>query len=168
MYCSNSKSPALLASAPVTGATCPNMYSPRAPNRLQLHGKSNSAIAASTPSDHRVPKSIMRSKFSCVKTCVNVARIAASDKALPAKVPPIPPVSIISSSTIDLILSAIDCVIPNVPVGIPPPIALPIVKKSGFRLRSAVIPPGPTEIVWVSSIIKMVPYFFARSCTASK
>ena len=57
---------------------------------------------------------------------------------------------------------------PKVPVGIPPPIALPIVIKSGFNPRSAVIPPGPTEIVWVSSIIKIVPCFFASSCTASK
>ena len=147
MYCSSSKSPALFASAPVIGVELANIYSPRAPNRLHVHGKSNSSIAASTPSDQRVPKSIMRSKFSWVRTCVNVARIDASDSALPANVPPMPPVSIISSSTILLIELAISCVIPNVPVGIPPAIALPIVKKSGFNPRSAVIPPGPTEIV---------------------
>ena len=64
--------------------------------------------------------------------------------------------------------AAISVVMPNVPVGIPPPIALPIVKISGFKLCSAVIPPAPTEIVWVSSIIQTAPYFFASSPTLSK
>ena len=168
MYCSNSKSPAAFASAPVVGALVAKMYSPRAPRRFTVHGRSNSLIDASTPSDQRVPKSIIRSKFSWVNTCVNVARIDASDKALPANVPPIPPVSIISNSTILFIESAIAAVIPYVPVGIPPAMALPIVKKSGFKPRSAVIPPGPTDIVWVSSMIKRDPYFLANSCTASK
>ena len=57
---------------------------------------------------------------------------------------------------------------PNVPVGIPPPIAFPIVNISGFNPKSAVIPPGPTEIVWVSSIIQIAPYFFESSPTAAK
>ena len=38
-------------------------------------------------------------------------------------------------------------VMPKAPVGNPPPIALPIVKKSGESDNCAVIPPGPTEIV---------------------
>ena len=73
--------------------------------------------------------------------------MAARDSALAAKVPPIPPVSITSSSTSLLIAVAILAFMPKAPVGNPPPIALPIVKKSGSRPSSAVIPPGPTEIV---------------------
>ena len=139
------------------------MYSPRAPKRLQCQSKSNSAIAASTPSLQRSPSAIIDSNASAVNTSLKVARIAASDIALPANVLPIPPVSIISSSTNFLIEFATSSVIPNVPTGLPPAIALPIVKKSGFRPRSNVIPPGPTEIVWVSSMINSAPYFFARS-----
>ena len=72
------------------------------------------------------------------------------------------------SSTIFFICSAISCVIPKVPVGIPPASALPIVKKSGFKPSAPVIPPGPTEIVWVSSIIRKALYFLANSCTPTK
>ena len=61
--------------------------------------------------------------------------------------PPIPPVSITSRSTSFLIESAILEVIPKAPVGNPPPIAFPIVKKSGASDNCAVIPPGPTEMV---------------------
>ena len=64
--------------------------------------------------------------------------------------------------------AATSVVIPNVPVGIPPAIAFPIVKISGFNPCNAVIPPAPTEIVWVSSIIQIAPYFFASSPTAFK
>ena len=139
------------------------MYSPRAPKRLQCQSKSNSAIAASTPSLQRSPSAIISLNAAAVSTSLNVARIAASDIAFPANVLPIPPVSMISSTTSFLIELATSSVIPKVPTGIPPAIALPIVKKSGFRPRSCVIPPGPTEMVWVSSMINSAPYFFAKS-----
>ena len=90
---------------------------------------------------------IIRSKFSFVNTLLKVALIAANDNALAASVPPTPPVSITSSSTNFLIESATLCVIPKAPVGKPPPIALPIVRKSGLSPNSPVIPPEPTEIV---------------------
>ena len=57
---------------------------------------------------------------------------------------------------------------PNVPIGIPPAMALPIVNTSGFKPYKAVMPPGPTEIVCVSSIIQIAPYFIASAPTASK
>ena len=147
MYCSNSKSPASAASFPVLGALFWNKYSPRAPSLEQCHGRSNSLIAASTPSHQEFPSLTIRSKASSVNTFDKVARIAASDSALPANVEPIPPVSIISRSTFAAIRLAISFVIPNVPVGMPPAIALPIVNISGFKPSSAVMPPGPTEIV---------------------
>ena len=99
MYCSSSKSPESAASLPVIGAFPLKTYSPRAPKRLQCQSKSNSLIAASMPSHQRLPSSVMCLKFASVRTSFNVAFIAASDKALPAKVPPIPPRSIIDSST---------------------------------------------------------------------
>ena len=123
------------------------MYSALAPNRLTLHGSLYFSITFSTPSAHLVPNLIIFSKFSSVNTFVRVARIAASESAFAANVPPTPPVSITSSSTWDLIACAISVLIPNAPVGNPPPIALPMVRKSGFNPSCAVIPPGPTEIV---------------------
>ena len=90
-------------------------------------------MASSTPSDQRSPSSIMCLKFFVVRTSARVARIAANESALPARVEPIPPVSIISRITFALIRSATSFVIPNVPVGIPPPIDLPIVNISGFK-----------------------------------
>ena len=154
MYCSSSKSPDSAACLPVIGALPLKMYSPRAPSRLQCQSRSNSAIAASTPSHQRLPRAIIFSKLAGVNTSVSVAFIAAKESPLPANVPPIPPKSIISNSTIFVMASAISCVMPNVPVGIPAASALPMVRKSGFKPRSLVIPPGPTEMVWVSSMIK--------------
>ena len=168
MYCSSSKSPASAASLPVLGAVAWNKYSPRAPSREQYQGNSNSLIAASTPSHQRFPSGTILANASSVKTFVSVARIAAKLIEFPAKVLPIPPVSIISRDVLSAICAAISRVIPNVPVGIPPAIALPIVKISGFNPCNAVIPPGPTEIVCVSSMIQTAPYFLARSPTAFK
>ena len=97
-----------------------------------------------------------------------MALIAARESAFAANVPPTPPVSITSSSTWDLISFAISALIPNAPVGKPPPIALPIVRKSGCNPSCAVIPPGPTEIVCVSSIINFAPNSLASFSTAFK
>ena len=131
MYCSNSKSPASAASLPVLGEFSLNMYSALAPKRLTLQGRLYFLIVLSTPSDQRFPSFTIFSKFSAVSTLVKVAFIAAIDNAFAASVPPTPPVSITSSSTISLMDLAISSRIPKAPVGNPPPIALPIVKKSG-------------------------------------
>ena len=40
----------------------------------------------------------------------------------------------------------------------PPPMVLPMTKKSGSRFHAAVAPPGPTQIVCVSSITSKVPW----------
>ena len=144
------------------------MYSALAPSRLTVHPSWYLLIVFSTPSAHWFPSLIMRSKLSLVNTLLSVAFIAARDRALAAKVPPTPPVSITSSSTSLLIAAATLAFIPNAPVGNPPPIAFPIVKKSGSRPSSAVIPPGPTEIVCVSSTINIAPNSLANFSTPFK
>ncbi len=168
IYCSNSKSPASAACLPLIGALDANMYSALAPNRFTVQLSLYLLMLCSTPSAQRFPSFIIRSKFSAVKTLLKVARIAASDNAFAARVPPTPPVSITSSSTKFLIESATCFCMPNAPVGKPPPMALPMVRKSGHRPNWAVIPPGPTEIVWVSSIISKASYFLASFSTSFK
>ena len=56
---------------------------------------------------------------------------------------------------------------PYAAAGMPPPMVLPITKKSGSRLHAAVAPPGPTQIVWVSSITSKVPYWRVSRRSAS-
>ena len=51
--------------------------------------------------------------------------------------------------------------------GIPAPSVLPIVTMSGRRPQARVQPPGPAQIVWVSSITSSVPYFEQSSLTPS-
>ncbi len=41
--------------------------------------------------------------------------------------------------------------------GTPPAIGLPRVMKSGSSFQARVQPPGPVEMVWVSSMISSVP-----------
>ena len=40
----------------------------------------------------------------------------------------------------------------------PPPIGLPITTKSGSRPHAAVAPPGPAQMVWVSSLTSSTPW----------
>ena len=54
-------------------------------------------ITSLTPVSKRLPSLIMRSKASSVRTRSSVARAAASERALPESVPPIPPTSLTSS-----------------------------------------------------------------------
>ena len=68
-------------------------YSQRAPSETIVQGTRCSAIAASTPSTKRSRSAIMRSNAESVSTSPSVARVAASERALPASVPPTPPVS---------------------------------------------------------------------------
>ena len=84
------------ASVPFFGALGANRYSARQPRRVTCQGISKSLIPFSTPAVQRSAMGIMRSKASLVRTFVSVARMAARESALPASVPPIPPVSLSS------------------------------------------------------------------------
>ncbi len=55
-------------------------------------------MTSCTPASNRVASAFIRSNASAVSTCSSVARIAATDRALPARVPPIPPTSTRSAS----------------------------------------------------------------------
>ena len=55
------------------------------------------------------------------------------------------------------IRSPISSLNPYVPTGMPPPIVLPMTSMSGSRPQARVAPPGPAQIVWVSSMIRIVP-----------
>ena len=117
---------------------------------------------------NRVASAIMRSKASSVRTCSSVARVAASESALPASVPPTPPVSSMSASASPVMRSARSVVMPKAPEGTPPAIALPIVTMSGSRSHARVAPPGPALKVCVSSMISNVPCSRVRRRTSSR
>ena len=110
-----------------------------------------------TPAVYRLARSVMPANAASVSTSVNVARAAASDSALPASVPPTPPVSTRSTPSSDVTRSATAALSPYAPIGMPPPIALPIVTMSGSSDHACVQPPGPAENVCVSSLISSVP-----------
>ena len=68
-------------------------YSARAPSATIAQGSPWRSIVASTPATKRSRSAIMRSNAASVSTSPSVARAAASESALPASVPPTPPVS---------------------------------------------------------------------------
>ena len=109
------------------------------------------------PSVYVVDSAIMWANASSVRTCSSVARIAATDSALPAIVPPTPPMSTRSRSVRLSTRSANSADMPYAPAGMPPPIALPITTRSGVSPQAAQHPPGPAEKVCVSSMISSVP-----------
>ena len=96
-------------------------------------------------------------KSSSRRLVPSAARIAATDMALPASVPPIPLTSIDGSSKSARTTAATAALSPYAAAGTPPPIGLPITSRSGSRPYAAVYPPGPAQIVWVSSISSNVP-----------
>ena len=59
-----------------------------------FHGSDRLSMTLRTPAVNRSASEIMTVKASSVSTCSRVARMAATDSALPASVPPTPPVSI--------------------------------------------------------------------------
>ena len=63
--------------------------------------------------------------------------------------------------------AAISGVKPYTAAGTPLAIAFPMVSTSGFRRWAAVYPPGPAQIVWVSSITRSVPVDEVSSRSAS-
>ena len=76
---------------PVRGGSGAKRSSARAPSWTIDHGTPRAAITSRTPATKRSQSAIIRSKASSVRTCSSVARAAASDSALPARVPPTPP-----------------------------------------------------------------------------
>ena len=102
---------------------------------------------------YRPARAIIAANAASVSTCSSVARIAATDRALPARVPPTPPVSTMSAVSSARIRSASAADRPNAPAGIPPAIDFPIVTMSGSRFQARVQPPGPALNVCVSSLI---------------
>ena len=53
-------------------------------------------------------------------------------------------------------------VMPYAAIGTPPAIGLPMVNRSGSSPQATVAPPGPTQIVWVSSMQSSVPWARVR------
>ena len=66
-----------------------------------------------------------------------------------------------------VIRSAMSWVKPYVATGMPPPIVLPMTNMSGSSPSARVMPPGPAQIVWVSSMMRIVPVRRVISRTAS-
>ena len=75
-------------------------YSARAPEAGHVPRHVGAASTSLTPASNRSASGIIRANASSVRTSVSVARMAASESALPARVPPIPPTSQ-SSRSID-------------------------------------------------------------------
>ena len=90
---SSSGSAASWSAVPFLGGEGRKWYSARAPSRVTCQGTSFAESTPFTPSSNRSASAIIRANASSVRTEVNVAQIAASESALPASVPPIPPTS---------------------------------------------------------------------------
>lgn len=157
MYSSRRSSLAFIDSPPLLGAGFTKRYSALAPSWLIDQGISYLVSRLWTYFVNFVQSFIIRSKASSVNTVSRVVRIAAIERALPAKVPPIPPTSTRSTFFALMILSATSWVTPKAPHGIPPPMLLPMVIISGLRFIALVAPPYPALNVWVSSLINKVP-----------
>ena len=69
-------------------------------------------MASSTPSVKRSASGIMREYASSVRTCASVARIARSESALPASVPPMPPTSTGPSGSAAMTRAAVSSLMP--------------------------------------------------------
>ncbi len=132
------------------------------------HGRRRLSSTLCTPAVYRDATSIMPANASSVSTSPSVARMAAIDRALPASVPPTPPVSSMSASWSPRMRSLSSSVRPSAPAGMPPAIDLPMVRMSGCRPSAAVQPPGPALNVCVSSLISSVPYSAVSARTASR
>ena len=150
-------SDASAACAPVRGSSA-KQYSARQPNCCTLQFNPYLRYDFFTPSAHLEAKTIDLSNCGCNKLFVSVARTAAIASALPDSVPPRPDTSTSWLLSCFSICSAISLLKPYAATGTPPPIVFPTTKISGFRFQSFVQPPGPAQIVCVSSIAKSVPY----------
>ena len=83
--------------------------------------------------------------------------MAARARALPERVPPMPLTSESSTRMPAAARAARSRLTPYAAAGTPPAIGLPIVRMSGSRAWAAVYPPGPAQMVCVSSITSRVP-----------
>ena len=109
----SSWSSAAAASPPLRGGVGVNQYSARHPILCTSHGSACRSIEAFTPSAHRSPSAIIRSNASSVRTWSRVARIAASESALPESVPPMPPTSVVGRERMNVsVRSATSALIP--------------------------------------------------------
>src|SRR5260370_1026696 len=133
------------------------VYSARAPSCGTFQGRLAVRTCSATPSVKRLASGIIFSNAAGVRTCSSVARIAASESALPASVPPMPPTSQSSSCMRAEMRCATSSVQPYVPPGMPLPIGFPKTTKSGSSFHSRVQPPGPAQMVWVSSSMRSAP-----------
>ncbi len=83
---------------------------------------------------------------------------ALADSVVPMPLWPWPWLCSLARACACCMASAICAVQPNTAHGTPPAIGLPSVRKSGSRFHARVQPPGPVEIVCVSSMISSVPW----------
>ena len=90
-------------------------------------------MAASTPSVNRSASGIMRSNASAVRTCSSVARMARSESAFPARVPPMPPTSTGPGGSAAATRRAVSSDMPYAAAGTPLASGFPTVRKSGSR-----------------------------------
>lgn len=104
---SNISLPAFADYPPFLGAGLTNLYSALPPNWVIDHGMSYLSNKPWTSLVNLVASLIILSKAYSVKTSSKVAFIVATDKALPARVPPIPPTSTRSTFLAWATLSAI-------------------------------------------------------------
>ena len=114
-------------------------YSARQPSRVTCQGRPCAAIAARTPASKRSPSAIIRSKASSVRTSSRVARIAASESALPASVPPMPPTSASLARVAARASRRPRRSCRRRAAGTPPPSGLPIVERSRARGRGRAV-----------------------------
>ncbi len=103
---SNSGSSTSLDSLPFLGGVATKPYSTLAPKRTTCHGNFQALITSSMPLARRFASGIIRSKASLVITCSSVALIAATERALPERVPPMPLSSVESAFIFAEALSA--------------------------------------------------------------
>ena len=83
----------------------------------------------------------MRANASSVSTSPSVARTAASERVAGERAADAADVLVVGPSCASA-RRASSAVTPNAPTGTPPPIALPIVSRSGSSPSAAVQPPG--------------------------
>ena len=122
-------------------------------------GRPCSRMTALTPASQRSASGIIRSNASSVRTSPSVARMAAIDRALPGQRPA-------DAADVRVLLGHRSAEIRSASASV-----IAVGRRPGCRRRSScrsracrargrarpVMPPGPAQIVWVSSMIRSVP-----------
>jgi hypothetical protein len=130
-------------SVPVRGAGEAKRYSLRAPSGSPTRAARGRRCLAARRRRSGRPASIMPGERLVGEDVFERGRVAAIESALPARVPPTPPMSTRSRSARPSNRSASSADRPYAPAGMPPPIALPMVSTSGSGPRRRSQPPGP-------------------------